>query len=323
MVAIYDIAAGEWDRWYPAPNPAHRDRDIHHFNTIDFINGQVYLIAHNFGPSFLMSYDYPSLQLNSTVPLGCSSHGLFLFENTFGTCSSGDGSIVNRGGHRLRTGNFPRGVAMTPQGNLLGMSMCSSRADRPLQDGILRWYSSNWHFKTDFVLPSVGMILDILDVGEHGYQWGSVETWPYAKITPGEFNRLAPGNVYLPNSFVSRTGGTALEWHDSEETHCWTAARKATLSMLVNPGETHLWLEVSSANPDPYSGEIWVDDQYLGTATFPVPGVQRIEYCIPPVSKGLASLSIRVPYLWRPAARIQGSTDQRLLGLAAHSVRLG
>jgi hypothetical protein len=322
MVAIYDTKARDWDRWYPAPNPAHRDSDIHHFNTIRFIDGRVYLIAHNFGPSLLLSYHYPSLQLESTTPLGLTSHDLFLFENAFATCSSGEGVIVNTSGDRLRTGSFPRGLAMTPEGNLLGMSMSTPRDKRPLQDGILRWYSSGWQFRTDFVLPRVGMVLDILSLGKHEYHLGSVDPWSSSEIIPGEYNRLAPGNVYLPNSFASSNLGTSLEWHASEGTHSWAAARNATISILVNPGESRLRVEVSSANPNPYCGEIWLDDQYLGLAAFNVPGVQSLEFRIPSISRRAASLSFRVPYLWRPAELIPGSTDQRLIGLAVHSVTL-
>jgi hypothetical protein len=320
MVAICDLATRTWERWYPAPNPEHRDRDIHHFNTIRFIGGHVCLLAHHFGPSELLFYAYPSLQLDSAIPFGCMSHDLFLFDNALATCSSGDGWIVNRSGQRLRTGNFPRGIAATPAGNLLGLSMHSPSDQRQMQDGILRWYASDWQFKTDYVLPRVGMVLDVLDIGDQGCQWDAVELWLHAEIAHGEYNRAAPGNVYLPISFASCTRSATLEWHAPEVTHRWTSARDTALSILINPGETRLWLEVSSGNPNPYSCEIWLDDQHLGTVVFTVPGVQRREFDILPHSAGSASLTFRVPYLWKPAELIQGSSDDRLLGLAVHLV---
>ncbi|MGH9665673.1 MAG: hypothetical protein ACRD9L_14710, partial [Bryobacteraceae bacterium] len=316
MVAIYDLAGRDWSRWYPAPNPAHRDRDVHHFNTIRFIGGRVCLLAHHFGPSELLYYDYPSMQLESAVPFGHMSHDLFVFEDAMATCSSGNGWILNRRGERLRTGNFPRGVATAPDGNLLGISMHGPRDERQLQDGVLRWYASDWRFKADFVLPRAGMVFDVLDIGEPGRRWDSVELWSHAEITQREYNRLAPGNLYGPNSYASSTRSADLEWHATEETHRWTAARDAAVSILINPGETRLSVIVSSANPNSYDGEIFLDENCLGTVVFSGPGVQRHEFCVPPDLTGSASLRFRVPYLWKPADLIQGSTDERLVGLA-------
>jgi len=316
LIGIYDLTRRDWNRWYPAPNPSHRDRDIHHFNTIRFLGGQLCLLAHNFGSSELLFYDYPSLQLDSVVPFGVMSHDLFIFDDTIATSSSGDGWIVNKRGQRLRTGNFPRGVETTPEGNLLGMSMHSPRDERQRQNGILRWYSADWQFKADYVLPEVGMVLDVLDIGDQDRRLDSMEPWPHAEVTRGSYNRLAPGNVYTPNSFASNIGSGGLEWHTSEETHRWTAAREAGLSILMNPGEKRLWVEVSSANPHGYFVEVRLDQQYLGTVSFSAPGVQRHEFRISPESIGPGSLKFRVPYLWKPSDLIPGSTDDRFVGVA-------
>jgi hypothetical protein len=320
MIAIYDLTQRDWSRWYPAPNPSHRDRDIHHFNTICFLGGQLCLLAHNFGPSELLFYDYPSLQLDSAVPFGVMSHDLFICDGAIATSSSGDGWLVNRRGQRLRTGNFPRGVETTVEGNLLGMSMHSPRDERQQQNGILRWYSADWQFKADYVLPAVGMVLDVLDIGDPGTQWDAVEPWPHAEVTRGRYNGLAPGNVYAPNSFASGIGGGGLEWHHSEETHRWTAARETGLRILINPGETRLWVEVSSANPNSYSVELRLDQQHLGTVSFAGPGAQCHEFCISQESIGFGLLKFRVPYLWKPAELIPGSNDDRLVGVAVHLV---
>jgi hypothetical protein len=323
MVAVYDLSTRDWNRWYPSPDPSHRGRDVHHFNTIRYIGGQICLLAHNSGPSELLLYDYPSLRFHSVIPLGHASHDLFMFENDIATCSSGDGWIVSRSGRRLRTGNFPRGVATTLDGNLLGLSMCSPRDKRPLQNGILRWYAPGWRFKADFFLRNVGMVLDILSIGDEGRRWDSLELWQAAEITTGHYNRVAPGNVYTPDSFTPCARGEALEWHPSEVTHRWTATLDAALSILINPDETRLWMEVSSANPNPYSAEVWLDEQCLGTLVFLDPGVQQHYFNISADSARAASLMFRVPYLWKPAEIIPGSDDERLIGLAVHSVVLG
>jgi hypothetical protein len=316
MVAIYDLATGDWTRWYP--DPAHRDHDVHHFNTIRFIGGQVCLVAHRFGPSEVMFYSYPSLQLDSAVPFGVMSHDLFRFDNALATCSSDDGWLVNRCGNRLRTGNFPRGVATTTNGNLIGISMHGPGNQRQFQDGVLRWYASDWRFRADYMLPGVGMVLDVLDMDGEEWSWESVEPWLSAEVTQGEYNRVAPGNLYLPDSFSSCTKGAPLYWHASEKTHRWMAARNAELPIVINPGETRLWVDISSANPNPYCGEIRLNQQCLGSAVFSSPGLQRHEFRIPPDSAGNALLSFQVPFLWKPAELIPGNCDGRLLGLAVH-----
>lgn len=320
LVVIYDLAKRAWSRWYPAPDPAHRDRDIHHFNSIRLLGGQLCLLAHNFGASALLFYDYPSLQLDSALPLGTMAHDLFYFDNAIATCSSGDGCILNKNGHRLRTGGFPRGVQITSAGNLLGISMESSRSQRQQQDGILRWYTSDWRFRADYVLPDVGMVLDILDLGDQDGRLDFVEPWPHAEVARGNYNRSDPGNLYGPNSLTSCTRSTALEWHTSEGTHRWMAARNAGISVLLNPGEQRLWVEVSSANPNPYSVELAFDQHVLGTVAFDTPGIQRREFSITPASSRVGSLTFQVPYLWRPTELIPGSTDDRLLGIAVHLV---
>lgn len=162
MVAIYDLSANRWSQWYPAPNPADRGRDVHHFNTIRFINNKLCLIAHCFGPSQLWFYEYPSLQLHNMLPLGNMAHDVIEFQGALATCSSADGCIVNACGQQLITGGFPRGVGSTAAGNLVGVSIHAPRAERSEKDAILKWYSPDWHFRTEFLLQGAGMVLDIL-----------------------------------------------------------------------------------------------------------------------------------------------------------------
>jgi hypothetical protein len=323
MVAICHLATREWACWYPAPDPNDRDHDVHHFNTIQLIDGQVCLVAHHYGPSEVLFYDYPSLQLVSAVPLGSLSHDLFFFKDALATFSSADGCIVNRGGQHLRTGGFPRGIATTPEGNLAGISVDCPHDERQLQDGILRWYTPDWEFKTDFVLPRVGMVHSVLEIGGEGRHWDSLEPWTHLEATPGRYNRVLPGSLCLPDSLTCRTRSADLEWHRGERTHRWMAARDAALSIPVNPGETRLWVELRSAIPGPYHGEIFLDGQLAGKAVFTAPGVERHEFPLPSGCTGFATLAFRVPYLWRPAELIPGSQDERLVGLAVCSIGLG
>lgn len=315
MVAIYDLTTGEWSRWFPAPSPADRGHDVHHFNTVRKIGREICLVAHHFGPSALLFYDCATLQLNSTVSIGAESHDVFLFDDAFATCSSRDGWLVNITGQRLRTGNYPRGIATASKGRLLGLSVLSGRARRATQNGILRWYTLDWRFRADYILPRAGMVLDIVELAEEEHDWQALKNWPDAEITSGEYNHVAPGNQYTPNSFAC-AAKNALEWHATEETHCWTAAKRATLSILVNPGETRLGVEVGSSFPGPYAAEIWLDEALLGVARFSMPAVQQHKFRIPRGVARPALLSFRVPHLWRPTEVIAGSNDERLLGLA-------
>jgi len=320
MVAIYDLAKREWMRWYPSPDPAHRGRDVHHFNTIKVIGGQVCLLAHKFGRSELFFYEYPRLSLNSVVPLGVKSHDLFFFDGMLATCSSGEGCIVSLSGQRFRTFGFPRGVETAPEGNLLGISMICPRDQRQLQDGILRWYAPDWRFRADYLVPRVGMVLAALDLGRQEATPYSIELWQHAEITHGTYNRLVPGNLYLPNAFFSEEPTPG--WHSSEVSHRWTAAKEAALSILINPGDQRLRVEISSANPKPYWVELWLDDQPLETVAFPHPTSQNREFYIPGLSCGPHSLIFRVPYLWKPTDFDPDSHDDRLLGVAVHRVTL-
>jgi len=115
MVAIYDLTTGEWSRWFPAPHPwpivamtvnhlqyRKQNRDARHL-----------LDSASLGPSEILFYDSATVQLNSTVSIEQRSHGIFLFDDALATCSSRDGWSCKHNWQRLRTGNFPRGIATT------------------------------------------------------------------------------------------------------------------------------------------------------------------------------------------------------------------
>ncbi|HEX3745592.1 MAG TPA: hypothetical protein VHW09_16735 [Bryobacteraceae bacterium] len=322
MVAIRDLTTGEWSRWYPAPNPNDRGHDVHHFNTVCRMEGQICIVAHRFGPSELLFYDRDTLQLNSAIALGAYSHDVFRIKGAIATCSSRDGRMVSMRDDEVRTGNVPRGIALTPSGNLMGISVNSRRAERHVQSGILRWYTPDWHFRADYLLPRVGMVLAILEAGEDAYDWENLEVWREAEITAGEYNRLAPGNLYEPNSFSGCAGRRAMEWHAAEESHCWSASRRATLSIHINPGETRLRVRLGSALPGPYGVEIRLGETLLGVAQFSEPGIQDNQYGLPVGLAGSVQLSFQVPHLWRPAETISGNLDERLLGVAVYEVTL-
>src|SRR5206468_5639596 len=96
--------------------------------------------------------------------------------------------VLSARGERLATGEFPRGVAITQSGNLVGVSPTAPRAERWKQDPILRWYTPEWEICGDYVLPGGGMILDVLAVEGEQYSWRGLEARPLT-MSQGELNR--------------------------------------------------------------------------------------------------------------------------------------
>jgi hypothetical protein len=181
MLAIYDLASKEWRRWYPAPDPADRGRDVHHFNTIAIIDNELCLVAHRFGASELFFFSYPKLQLTRVIRMGRMAHNVFPFHGAIGTCSSEEGRILNTRGQSLEVSGFPRGIAITEQGNLIGISALAEREHRAKQDAIVRSYTPDWEFKADYILPGVGMVLDIMPLATARTEFARMETWPHAE----------------------------------------------------------------------------------------------------------------------------------------------
>jgi hypothetical protein len=69
LVAIFDPATKDWDKWYPRPPTP--DRDVHHFNTIATFGSHVGLVATT---GVIVKYCYsiiPRWALRSSDPLAC------------------------------------------------------------------------------------------------------------------------------------------------------------------------------------------------------------------------------------------------------------
>ena len=149
MVAIYDFRLRQWSQWYPAPNPADRGRDVHHFNTIRFVNNKLCLVAHCFGR---VSSGFMTTQACNFIMCCRWGNGPRCNRVSRGCC---DVQFCGRlHCERLRpkvyTGGFPRGVGLTAAGNLVGISIRrSTRAERAGKDAFLKWYSPDWQFRAD------------------------------------------------------------------------------------------------------------------------------------------------------------------------------
>ena len=320
LVAIFDPDTQNWTKWYPAEDPVARDRDVHHFNTIAEIDGQLVLLAHNWGSSHVRFYDYSSLELESVRPLGLQAHNLFFVDGSLATCSSGEGLLVSESGWRIRTGAFPRGFASDAQVRVVGLSRNASRDQRPVVDGVVRIFDGAWRFETDYVLSGVGMILDILPVSvDHGALLG-LDRWTHLDMNDGDYGVGDPGDCYIPGDQRHDPNGW-LEWHPGEGTHCWTAARDAGMEVIINPGEQFLTVRAVSGLPGHYLADVCLNGRFLGRLEFPAPGETSATFSLEGCAPGPARLSFRVPNLWKPADHILGGCDARSLGIGVCLVK--
>lgn len=320
-VAIFDPDTLNWTKWYPVEDPSARDRDVHHFNTIAKIDGRLLLLAHYWGDSHVRFHHYPSLELESVRPLGVQAHSLFLVDRALATCSSGEGLLVSESGWRIRTGSFPRGFAEGTQLKVVGLSRNTTRDQRSVADGVVRIFDDAWRFETDYVLSGAGMILDILPVFIDNRDLLVLDRWMHLDVTDGDYGASDPGDCYIPGDQRHDPNGW-LEWHAAEGTHRWTAARDASMEVIINPGEQFLTVRALSALPGHYLADVCLNGRVLGPMEFPAAGVTSTTFSLENSPPGPARLSFRVPNLWKPADQIPGSLDARTLGIAVCSVKL-
>jgi hypothetical protein len=315
LVAVFDLDMQRWTKWYPSPDPDARDRDVNHFNTVVADGEYIRVLAHNNGPSQILTFDRCSLDLHSVMDLGCQAHDVFRVNGEIATCSSIEGLLMGTGGWTIRTGAFPRGLAFA--GDIfLGLSQVTSRPNRSSTSGILRRFSSNWRYVADHVLPDVGMILAILpvDVDMSGADLEPFESQYFS----GEYNSLEPGNVY---EFGGEARSPEIGWHSRENGHRWTAALDARMNIVVNPGERSLVIRAGSAFPGAYSAEILVNGRSTGTLNWDEPGCSTFQLTLPPEACGTCEVVFRVPHLWQPSALL-GSADGRMLGVSLQELKI-
>src|ERR1700683_2175770 len=95
LIAILDTKTGVWDKWYPSIDLTARERDVNHFNTVRAVGKQIAVVGHNWGPSDILFYHYPSLDLESVHQLGKEAHNILFVSGSLTTCSSAEGLILS------------------------------------------------------------------------------------------------------------------------------------------------------------------------------------------------------------------------------------
>jgi len=157
LVARWD--GRQWIRWHPLGEPVGEPRDVHHFNSLSFDNGLVWVLAHNRGPSELMGFDRRSLALRSRVELGDQAHDIWREGGRLHTCSSADGRVVGEGGFEVPTGQFPRGYLRAGGLRLVGLSELAERHERDFTTAAIRRYDEGWTMQGEIRLPGEGLLL--------------------------------------------------------------------------------------------------------------------------------------------------------------------
>ena len=170
-VAIYSPATHSWVWWRPLPTEPGAGPDQFHFNTLVFEQDLVWVLAHRRGPSWLLAFPIEAASRGLTVPpihrieLGQQAHNIWRQpDGELCTCSSIEGVLLGENGWRLETGGFPRGVAQTSGGWVVGISELKERSERDFSDARLRFYNSDWEQAAQLLLPKVGMVLDIMPI---------------------------------------------------------------------------------------------------------------------------------------------------------------
>ncbi|MGA2601762.1 MAG: hypothetical protein ABSH09_32770 [Bryobacteraceae bacterium] len=316
LIAVFDFATGRWEKWYPAADLKARDCDANHFNTIAVHDNRIILLAHNNGPSQLFFYDRRSLDLCKVIRLGKWAHDIFRVGGEIAVCSSAEGLLVSTSGWTLRTGGFPRGVDLTGDSILVGISTLADRVNRHQMSSVLRRYTPSWFHTCDYLLEGVGMVLDIQPIDVDEAAVATLEPFFGFRRFPGTYNDAAPGNVYLPGVDDPRSGVFTPEWHGPESTHRWTAALDARMTLVVNPGESTVSITAMSGFPGAYDAEVYMSGRCIGRIGWIEPGARAAAFALPEAA-GACELLFRVPHLWQPSAE-----DPRKLGVGIFDVTL-
>jgi hypothetical protein len=319
-VAICDLKTREWTRWYPMPSEPARGCDTYHFNTVQSTGNRIRLLAHQNGPSHLLDYDASSWDLVRSASLGHQAHDIILHGESPATCSSGEGLLVDVDGWALRTGGFPRGISISDDRILVGISQIAVREERHRTSAIVREFDTGWRFVSDFLLRNVGMILSILPFPIDDRSIERLAPFPGVEHTVDQFNRVLPGNVYALGERPV-IASLAPEWHMPEVTHRWTAAREARFEVVINPDENMLAVEVLNGFPGSYHVSVFIDDREIGSVQWREAGQDCRAFPIPPGTLGRKHVSFRVPHLWQPSLWL-GTADERKLGIGIMKVSL-
>jgi hypothetical protein len=159
-VAVY---AGEWRVWHPLGPPGGLPSDVHHFNSLATISGDLWLVAHNWErASLLLRFALPNPgEPIERIEIGRQCHNVWRHGAELMTCSSGEGRILGVNGTEIETGGFPRGVAYLNDRIYVGLSQFKTRDDRDNSRGAILAFDMSWRLLRRYDLGNEGMVTDL------------------------------------------------------------------------------------------------------------------------------------------------------------------
>jgi len=95
--------------------------DSRHLNTVYFDGDKLFLICHNWGSSYILTYTSDG-NLESKRFIGNKAHDIFRYQDDFWVASSGEGALVSFSGKRIELDGFPRGVMVDGEKLFVGNS---------------------------------------------------------------------------------------------------------------------------------------------------------------------------------------------------------
>ena len=156
-----------WSLWYPSPDPRHRGRDVHHFNSVWIDDDRLFLLGHNNGPSDIWEMTYPGRRLVRKYRIGHTAHNVWRERGALAVCNSSGGTVETVDGSILcTTGGFPRGAAIGTDCNVIGISSVANRSNRWLTSGKIHVYDKAWQLRKEISLGFCGQVNDIRILGE-------------------------------------------------------------------------------------------------------------------------------------------------------------
>jgi hypothetical protein len=322
LVAVHDPVTGGWERWVPdrgagVAERAHLDR--YHYNTIAPVAGGLQLLSHNYGLSQVLDYDLPDRELVSVIDFGIGAHDLFSIDGTLATCSSQESVLRATSGWVLRTGGFPRGIAFLDDGVVVGVSEFTARPYRHLATATVRRYDRSWAIRDEIAVPGAGLVFAVLPITVERTAYEALPPCTEATvIRPPDLDAAGTTRYRAPFTFPPLTRG---QWHEGEDEVHWTAACRASVPIVVNPGERSVTVDAVSYRPTPLQAQVTVAGGEVGVLTWDAPGRQSATFALPRLAGGVGdggtetALGLTVEDLWRPDG------DARRIGVGIEGVR--
>lgn len=166
MIAIYDGTI--WQQWYPLGKNKGRKQDISHFNSISIYNDILYILAHNFGSSSVHIFSLQTKERIDTIQLGSLAHNMWLDRNDVYVCNSNEGTITSNKGFVKHIAEWPRGIALYKDVNVVGSSALGGHGARHgLHNAHIYVYDKEWNTKGFALLQGESQVYEVFPIAQY------------------------------------------------------------------------------------------------------------------------------------------------------------